>query len=154
MRLEVRCPISADSSIRCSRLPERRAPPERALHVAQPLERSTGRGSQPAAHQTAYLRRSGIGGIARNELVDELARNLEVVEPPERRLQLRERRDIRFGTFAREERSEEFGGVAQLLRGNPRLVPLCRGQTVDVLRPLAQLLGVPIEDGSGRVPGW
>src|ERR1700757_1310594 len=98
----MRWPISADSSIAVpSAFPERRALAESALRVAQPFEFVRRSGGQPTAHDPAGVGGARVDAFPRCHIVGELGRDLEVVEPPQRRLQPGERSYVGLGTLGR-----------------------------------------------------
>src|SRR5947207_3417935 len=150
----MRCPISADSSIRVfSCLPERRALAEGTLRIAQPLQIRRNRGREPATYHAARVCRAGVRTLPRGELVGELGRDLEIVEPSERRLQLGDRCDVFIGAFSGKQRGEKFGGVAQLLCGHAGPVALRCGDAVYMLGALAELPMTLVEYGTDPVAG-
>src|SRR5260370_23196116 len=135
------------------RLPERRALAEGTLCVAQSFELRCNRGREPATYHAARVCGAGVCTLPRGELVGELGRDLEIVEPSERRLQLGDRRDVCIGALSVKQRGEKFGRVAQLLCGHAGPVALGRGDAVYMLGALAQLPMTLVEYGTDPVAG-
>src|ERR1043166_1700835 len=143
--------------LRCSR-PRRACIAQSAACLGGRFEQGLGarffRRGDPAGRECA-LRLGTIRVPLRGDRRGKLLARRDVVEPPERALQIFERAEESLAAFSRplaiEQGGAKFDAVAQLLAGDPQFMSLPRVERLQLARSLLDFLSPPREFVDGKI---